>query len=49
MLSMSTLRASRAVELGFESRVTPSELGRLEEAAPVMNYNSSLYIPAVVT
>ena len=36
-----------AVELGFESRVTPSELGRLEEVAPVMNYSASLFIPAL--
>ena len=36
-----------AVELGFESRVTPAELGRLEEAAPVMNYTTSLYVPAL--
>lgn len=36
-----------AVELGFESRITPSELGRLEEVAPVMNYTSSLFVPAL--
>ena len=36
-----------AVELGFESRITPSEIERLEEAVPVMNYTSSLFVPAI--
>lgn len=36
-----------AVELGFTSRITPSELGRLERAAAVMNYTASLFIPAL--
>ena len=36
-----------AVELGFDSRNTPSELGRLEEIATAMTYNSSLFIPAL--
>lgn len=36
-----------AVELGFESRITPIELRRLEDAADVMNYTSSLYIPGL--
>jgi len=36
-----------AVEPGFESRVTRSELGRLEDAAAVMNYTASLFVPAL--
>lgn len=37
-----------AVELGFESRITPLELERLEKAAPAMNYTASLFVPAVM-
>ena len=33
-----------AVELGFETLITPVPLGRLEDIAPAMTYTSSLYV-----
>jgi len=36
-----------AVELGFETRITPSQLGRLEDIAPAMTYTSSLFVQAL--
>lgn len=36
-----------AVEIGFESRVTEIELGRLDELDAAFNYNASLYLPPV--
>lgn len=34
-----------AVEVGFEAQVTEVPLGRLVEAAPVLNYNASAHLP----
>jgi uncharacterized protein YabN with tetrapyrrole methylase and pyrophosphatase domain len=36
-----------SVELGFESCVTPAEIGNLDLAASAMNYTTTLYIPAL--